>query len=241
MSEEQPTTAPLDEAVRMATVEQDEKQAEKLRAFLEERNIPVDGPAPTIGETLAEKPEPPPPPPPTVPEDTMYKEKSVSNMMQDILADTTDAEHITEEDKENYLRSVLFDKSVVFDIPILKNTVVAVRAKSTFEQQMVFAVAQNIQNVEKLDFASSIFGLQRLSACLQVMSIDGKAFSNLELTPDMSLEHCQTLLTEARSLLFDNMSMPRWCLFLNALRVFEGKMAAMGTSVLQSNFWNPEG
>ena len=72
-----------------------------------------------------------------------------------------------------------------------------------------------------------------------LLSVNNKAFSNEKIDKDMSISDAIDKLRKLRVEKIEPLSMPKWGLLLNALRLFEGKLAKMGTACLNEDFWEP--
>jgi hypothetical protein len=161
-----------------------------------------------------------------VPKSSMFNESPKENMLRDVLADIEGIEPSTT-DKQMYLKAMLNDVPVKLDVNLCGGrVVVAVRARTTWEQSCIYE-AVRLDTEEKLidGMASVILQLQKYGS----VSLENKS----------TLEDCVTLLRSKRAEIMDGMNTPKWSLLLNALRVFETKMATMGSECLNENFWEP--
>ena len=66
-----------------------------------------------------------------------------------------------------------------------------------------------------------------------------KAFSREKIDEGMNIPDAVDKLRKLRLEKIEPLSMPKWGILLNALRLFEGKIAKMGTECLNGNFWDP--
>ena len=150
---------------------------------------------------------------------------------------------VSDNDKQNYLRAILNDKPVVFTISLCGGEVeIKVRARTAWEQSLVYeAVFQDQEMKIVNEFRQGIIQLQKYSAALMEQSIDGRLFSNevFEKKSDSSWEDDIKRLRELVDEKFENMDGSKVTLILNALRIFEWKLARISTQCLTGNFWNP--
>lgn len=207
----------------------------------------VKAPAPDLPEEephLDEMPEPPPEESkPKVPRDKTFDEMSEGPEanMREALADMGDIAP-TEQEKTMYLKGMLNDEPIQLSVMLCGGQVeVKIRSRSAWEQTCLHAaISRDFE--EKListDMPSILLQMQRYGAALMLVGIGGNQFQSVQLSPEEDLEECVEALRVARKRLIDPMSMPRWTMALNALRVFESKMARMGTECLNENFWTP--
>jgi hypothetical protein len=150
---------------------------------------------------------------------------------------------VTENDKQNYLRAILNDKPVVFTISLCGGEVeIKVRARTAWEQSLVYeAVFQDQEMKIVNEFRQGIIQLQKYSAALMIQSINGRLFSNevFEKKTDSTWEKDIKRLRELVDEKIENMDGSKVTLILNALRIFEWKLARISTQCLTGNFWNP--
>jgi hypothetical protein len=150
---------------------------------------------------------------------------------------------VTEQDKQDYLRAVLNDEPVVFKISLCGESVkVKLRARTAWEQSLVYeAVFQDQEMKIVNEFRQGVIQLQKYSAVLMVQEINGRLFSNEKFEKkggddwQKDVDRLRELVTEK----IDAMDGAKLTLILNALRIFEFKLARIGTQCLSGNFWNP--
>ena len=58
---------------------------------------------------------------------------------------------------------------------------------------------------------------------------------------DVSIDDAITKLRQLRMEKVEVLSVPKWGILLNALRLFEAKLAKMGTECVNEDFWEPVG
>jgi len=150
---------------------------------------------------------------------------------------------VTERDKEDYLRAVLNDEPVIFNINLCGDKVkVKVRARTAWEQSLVYeAVFQDQEMKIVNEFSQGVIQLQKYSAALMIQEINGRIFSTEKFAKRDS-ENWQKDVDKLKELMGDkieSMDGAKLTLILNALRIFEFKLARIGTECLSGNFWNP--
>ena len=74
-----------------------------------------------------------------------------------------------------------------------------------------------------------------------LQSVNGDPLEFLTLKQEDGLAKCVDILRKHMQKHIEALSMPKWTIFLNALRTFETKIARMGTECLNENFWKPAG
>ena len=177
-----------------------------------------------------------------IPKNPMFDENpaSVDEVMREALTDT-DAVELTHSDKMSYLKAVLNDVPVILDIPLCDGAInISIRSRTTWEQTCLYsAVKKDQEEGIIVDLSSVIIQLQKYGCILMVKSINDDPFPYLELDEKEPLEEAVEKLREKRQKEIETMSMPKWTIMLNALRVFETKIAQMGTVCLNENFWKP--
>ena len=196
-------------------------------------------------EPKPEEPKPEEPKPEekiVVPKDTTFDENpsSLDSVMREVMVDT-DTVVISEEDKRNYIKAVLNDVPVKLKVELCGKAMTAVfRSRTSWEQNCMYAAVQKDQDEEVVkDLASVILQLQKYGCALMLQDINEKTFSRESIDEDLSVEEAVKKLRKLRFEKIESLSMPKWGILLNGLRLFEGKLAKMGTECLNGNFWEP--
>tara|TARA_B100000579_G_scaffold300828_1_gene250765 strand:- start:10752 stop:11471 length:720 start_codon:yes stop_codon:yes gene_type:complete len=153
---------------------------------------------------------------------------------------------ITASDKELYLKALLNDESVVLEIPFCDGGIVyKIRSKTSWEQTLAYeaTVTSKIEDTpEELDYYQSMLKLQKMGATLQILSINGKSFSNLKFEKAGDDWTDQIFkLRKACTETIETMESTKLTLTLNALRIFEYKIAKMSSECNSGDFWKPAG
>ena len=119
---------------------------------------------------------------------------------------------------------------------------IKLRARSAWEQSLVYeAVFQDQEMKIVNEFRQGVIQLQKYSAVLMVQEINGRLFSSAKFEK-LNNENWQKDVDKLRELVtekIDSMDGAKLTLILNALRIFEFKLARIGTQCLSGNFWNP--
>ena len=216
------------------------EDAEKLKEFIEENTSDEDddkSPMEKMAEKDAEDDVG------YVPRDQLFDPYDDGMTDLDELPAIDGAIEVTEQDKQDYLRAVLNDEPVVFTIELCGGQVkVKLRARTAWEQSLVYeAVFQDQEMKIVNEFRQGIIQLQKYSAVLMIQEINGRLFSNEKFEKkdednwQKDVDKLRELVTEK----IDSMDGAKLTLILNALRIFEFKLARIGTQCLSGNFWNP--
>ena len=179
-------------------------------------------------------------------EDTTFKFEDVR--LNDALLSDKKIE-VTESEKSVYLRALLNEDDVVFNIALCGSKFnVSLKSRNTFEQQIVYLAANKDLEEEIIpnDSVNYLLQTQKYAAAMMLKAINGNpsAFTadvNQAVgdTEYLRVQDAIKILRERRKVI-DKMPIPKWSLILNALRIFEGKLAILATEVVNEDFWNPE-
>lgn len=156
---------------------------------------------------------------------------------------------VTELEKSIYLRALLNEDDVIFNISLCGGKFnVSLKSRNTFEQQVVYLAANKDLEEEIIpnDSVNYLLQTQKYAAAMMLVGVNGtpsafvadvnKATGDTEY---LRVQNAIEILRERRKVI-DKMPIPKWSLILNALRIFEGKLAILATEVVNENFWNPE-
>lgn len=217
------------------------EDADKLKQFIEDNTSEEDSeksPMEQMAEKDAESAEEG-----FVPRDQMFDPYQDGLSELDELPAINGIIEVTEKDKEDYLRAVLNDEPVIFDINLCGDKVkVKIRARTAWEQSLVYeAVFQDQEMKIVNEYSQGIIQLQKYSAALMIQEINGRLFSS-EKFEKKDAENWQDDIDKLKELVtekIDSMDGAKLTLILNALRIFEFKLARIGTQCLTGNFWNP--
>ena len=132
----------------------------------------------------------------------------------------------------------------ILDIPFCNGEILyKIRSKTGWEQTLAYeatVTSKKEETPEELDYYQSMLKLQKIGATLQVLSINGKTFSNLkfqEAGDDWTKQIME--VRKACTETIDTMDSTKMTLTLNALRIFEYKTATMAAKCNTSDFWVP--
>jgi hypothetical protein len=151
---------------------------------------------------------------------------------------------ITDSDKEMFLKAVLNDESVILDIPFCNGGIVfKVRSKTSWEQTLAYeATVQSRLNEKELDYYQSLLQLQKYGATLQILAINGTPMANLKYNePGDDWQKQVDELLSASKKYIESIDSAKSSLILNALRLFEYKVAKMSAACNTADFWKPVG
>lgn len=151
---------------------------------------------------------------------------------------------VTPADQRMYLKAMLNDVPVTLDIPVMGGQVtVTCRALSVFETEKVVTMAikyfQDNPEVPSMLMADHI---QQMRVLLQVMSINKVPFDGhkplRENTTDEDMQ-----MDDFRNKSWHtirNMNITKYNMLVQALNVFETKLARMNSASLNGDFWHPD-
>jgi len=178
-----------------------------------------------------------------VPKDNTFDENpdSMDSIMREALSPDPDLVSLEDSDKNAYIKAVLNDKPVILETSLLNSKMsVKIRSRTSWEQTCMYAaLKQDQEEFLVTDLATVIIQLQKYGCALMVTEVNGEVFSDLELDQKDGLEESIKKLKSAKDEKIEVLSMPKWALLLNSLRVFESKLSRMGTECLNANFWEP--
>jgi len=155
---------------------------------------------------------------------------------------------VTDSEKAAYLRATLHDIPVELTIRVAGAIDVKIRARTALEHQLVFEaterdIAEGIVQFDRINYHNQT---QKYGALFMLREIGGKPFNSYSANTNgapLTKEFIDQQVGVMRNLkanLIDNMSQPRLGLLLDALRLFEAKMAIMASEVVNENFWKAE-
>ena len=179
-----------------------------------------------------------------VPKNKTFDEdpSSIDSVMREALTDV-DTVVVSMDDRTRYLKAVLNDVPVKLSISLCGGEItIQIRSRSTWEQSVLYAAVKKDQEEGLVaDLSSVIIQLQKYGCALMLESVNEDPLEFLTLKQEDGLEKSISLLRDHMQKHIESLSMPKWTIFLNALRTFETKIARMGTECLNENFWKPAG
>ena len=148
-------------------------------------------------------------------------------------------------DKQKYLKAVLNDKPVILNVELAGGEFkVQIRSKTAWEQTLTYEAAIADQDDKVVsDYYQAMIQMQKYGCLVQIQSINGETFSTKEyIRPKAGewKEQREELRNQAIEVM-DNMNSARMTMLLNALRIFEYKLAEMTAACNDENFWKPAG
>lgn len=183
--------------------------------------------------------------PKILPPDPTYSEgNSAAKMIAEILRTPKLEEkdlQLTDIEKEIYLKAMMEDAPVVFDIyiPSLK-TSVKIRSRNNFEQAMaVHAIKKDSDEGLVADYSTHNLRMMQYSAMFQLLNFGTKVIPHIAF--ETPITHSEAI-KQMRDMLptYERMG-PKWNVYLTALQIFEGKLALAGTQILNKDFFHPAG
>lgn len=169
----------------------------------------------------------------------IFDAKSSMDMFNEALVDVTDIE-VSESERENFLKSVLFDTPITFEISLMGgNLKVLIRSRSVDENQRVLNLLEKklADGSTDLNTPDKYFlALQRLHASLAIQKINGERFSKWE-DDSWNEEDLDKFVIENFQ---KSKSASRWMILINSLRVFEAKHAKLAEECVNEDFWKPQ-
>lgn len=179
-----------------------------------------------------------------VPVDKTFDEQlsSVDSIMREVLVNS-DTVDITDSDKRNYIKAVLNDVPVELELALCGGSIkTKFRSRTSWEQTCMYAALKKDQDDGIVaDLASVVIQLQKYGCCIMLQSVGDKVFSKEGISEDVSIDDAITKLRQLRMEKVEVLSVPKWGILLNALRLFEAKLAKMGTECVNEDFWEPVG
>ena len=161
-----------------------------------------------------------------------------------VIAGIEDVVEITDSDKNNFLKALLTDENVILDIPLCDGKVIfTIRSKNSWEQNLIYEAAiSDREEDEPLDFYQGMLQLQKYGAMVQVQTINKKVFSTLKFSaPKNDWKEQVAELKKQKDEILETMDSTKLTMILNALRMFEYKVAKMSSSCNSGDFWKPAG
>lgn len=193
-----------------------------------------------------EKSEKTPPPPDLTKQlkETVYDTSPLTGFEDGEVSGIEGDVEITDSDKEMFLKAVLNDESVILNIPFCGGKVTfKIRSKTSWEQSLAYeATVQARINEKELDYYQSLLQLQKFGAALQILAINGTPLSNIKYDrPGEDWMKQVEELKKACETHIEGMDSIKSSLVLNALRLFEYKVAKMSAACNTADFWEPAG
>ena len=235
-----------DEKINTATEEKTDVDPEKIKQL---KAILDDDGSISKDKVQAEEKEAEENPPSSMPEDfrdKMYDPLQSRDQMNPGALSGIEGDIITEEDdKQRYLKAVLNDEPVILTIPLANNEFnVKIRSKSSWEQTLTYEAATADRDDKIVaDYYQAMIQMQKYGVMIQVLEINGKPFSNKEYIRPKNKDWTKQRedLRNSTIEVLDNMNNVRMQMLLNALRIFEYKLADMTAACNNANFWQPAG
>ena len=147
---------------------------------------------------------------------------------------------VSDTEKVLYLKSLLNDDPVVFEVSIEHlGFQVEMASRTNFEQEAIFQVIKDaIEKKEVIEAGAYITLMQHLCGATMIRKINGKEFGK-PITPEENesyLDFGKRLRTRAEVLL-NNFNLVKWNTLLMALRIFEAKLKLCADNANNATFW----
>jgi hypothetical protein len=158
---------------------------------------------------------------------------------------------ITDREKALYIKAMLNDVPVRFDVVLCAGQLTAqLRSRTMQEQRRTFDVIEmdkadgtitrtkNNDGSYTYDTAYLITRIQQYNLVLMLERVNGVLFSECSIPATATADEAHAIFHKAVEKVA-GMSQIRWTALLNCLRVFDAKCAKMGTEAANSDFWKP--
>lgn len=150
---------------------------------------------------------------------------------------------VTDLEKQLYLKAVLNDVPVVWDI-VLENlgVTVSLQTADNYELDVIFrALREDEDRREIRDPADFTTRLQQYAAAFQVRNFNNTPLErlNFQESRPATIEQAIILLREHRDKYLMRIHHARWQAILTALRIFEVKKKLCTDAALNGDFWKP--
>lgn len=148
---------------------------------------------------------------------------------------------ITDEDKDTYFKSMLFDTAIELPITSMQGKVVITcRALNVYENDLVYVALERAMKDHKLPPTAWEGLCQQYRMVMQVVRFNGTLLDYTHFdTPGNTNEDAGKLLEAAKSIY--SMSMAKYNLYLRSLHVFQYKVNKLNEAIYNQGFWNPVG
>ena len=152
----------------------------------------------------------------------------------------------TQTDKMRYLKAMLNDVEVEFDISLpVGGLTMKIRSLNNHEQDVIFKALEKDQQDDMVAGpAQYVTRLQYYTAVMQILEYNKAKQDVVRFTPDDAYATTDTAadhLREATNKYIGANNWPTWQVKLTGLRIFEEKLGACNRSVIDANFWTPAG
>lgn len=148
---------------------------------------------------------------------------------------------ITNEDKDTYFKSMLFDTAIELPITSMEGKVVITcRALNVYEHDLVYVALEKAMKEHKLSPTVWEGLCQQYRMVMQVVRFNGVLLDYTHFdVPGNPEEDAKKLLEAAKSIY--SMSMAKYNLYLRSLHVFQYKVNKLNEAIYNQGFWNPVG
>lgn len=176
------------------------------------------------------------------PDDPLFQKSQHDVVLTEALVNTENTE-ISLEEKSIFLKALLNEVPVELPVSLFAGKlVIELRSRTNHEQQRIFdTLNKEVESgrIEKTNFALQITRFQQLCMAIMIQRINGKLFSELQLHKGSKLEADSAELLAFIEDKVAGMDSTRWTALLNAMRIFETKIAKMSGEASNEDFWKP--
>jgi len=170
--------------------------------------------------------------------------KALSLQMPALSREDVEPTHM---DKLLYLKSMLNDEPLEFQITLRCGVKMAIRSLNNYEQDIIFrALEVDQQDKSVAGPAQYVVRMQYYAALMQITEFNKKRQDFVEFRPDengrfMPTDEAVEILRDRTRHYIGAMNWATWQVKLTGLRIFEERLGMCNRAVLEENFWTPAG
>lgn len=149
-------------------------------------------------------------------------------------------EDITQQEKDEFLKSILHDVPVKITVKLFGSTIpITIRARNMYQQKMIFDIVNIDEKIGNItDYVTRI---QELSASLMLIQFGDRTYSPPEVNDSTQHEENKEKIKTYCNSVISGMTTYKWQVLVNAINTFEAKCQIMINMCHDGNFWNPVG
>lgn len=174
------------------------------------------------------------------PDETFSKERQTEQEFDAKMLTNIEPE-VTDFDKRVYLKAILNDEPVHFKIELMGgNFSTTIKSRNTYEQSCIFQAVSKDEKSGKINSQPELVStIQRYTAAVSVIDINGKDFGHISLDPDAAIDDNISLLRNTVKEKIYPISTPKWLVLSQALGMFDAKLYKLNNEASNSDFWQP--
>ena len=176
------------------------------------------------------------------PDDPLFQQSQHDAVLSEALVNTEQVAISTVE-KSIFLKALLNDEPARLPVDLFGGQLkVELRTRTNFEQQRIFDIIdQDVASgvIAKTNFALQITRFQQYCMAIMTERVNGKLFSEIELKKGGTLDIDAKTMRDFVDKSVNGMDSIRWTALLNAMRIFETKIAKMSGEASNEDFWKP--